>query len=182
MLTIRKKKIKNSKKLYLTAFPKYERLPYGVLKFLTLLNGVDFLEFYDGETFCGFTYNVVTNYTVFIYYLAVDDNLRGKGYGSQILTAIKNLYPTKTVTLNIEPLDEKAENYSQRIKRFAFYTKNGFYDSGYTVYEVGGGFTVLYTKTNVIGGETFTFNPNEFKKVFKKLTFGFVNVKMEKRI
>ena len=179
-LTVKTTKIKNVKKLYIRAFPKSERLPYSVLKFLTLFKGISFNEYYDGDLFCGFTYTVETDYTLFIYYLAIDENLRGKGYGSKILSLIKNSYPNKTITLNVEPIDENADNYSQRLTRLSFYKRNGFLDSGYTVYEVGGGFTVLYTPKNVEGGQTFEFYPQKFKGVFKKLTFNIVNVKVEK--
>jgi hypothetical protein len=43
-----------------------------------------------------------------VLYLAIDDSLRGKGYGSRILSQIKAEKPGQRIVLNIEPLDDKA--------------------------------------------------------------------------
>ncbi|MBO5713755.1 MAG: GNAT family N-acetyltransferase [Clostridia bacterium] len=180
VITTKTKKLNKVKGLYLSAFPKHERLPYFLLKISSLLKGVKFTEYYDNDLFCGFTFTVETDYTLYVFYFAIPENLRGKGYGTAILTHIKNAYPNKTVTLNIEPLTENCDNYLERVNRFNFYKRNGFYDSGYTVYDVGGGFTVLYTKTNVINGTEFTFEPNKYIEVYKKLTLGLWKVKIEK--
>ena len=179
-LTTSTKKLKNVKSLYASAFPKSERLPYFILKACSLIKGVDFTEYYHNGTFCGFTYTVETDYTLYVFYFAIPENLRGKGYGTAILTHVKNAYPNKTITLNIEPIDETSSNYEERVKRLAFYNRNGFVDSGYTVYDVGGGFTVLHTKTNVEGGMEFTFSPKGYVNVYKKMTLGLWNVKIEK--
>ena len=181
MLTTKTKNLKNVKNLYNSAFPKQERLPYSLLKFCTLCKGVKFTEYYDGDVFCGFTYTVETDYTLYLFYFAIAKNLRGKGYGSAILSHLKTTHPNKTITLNIEPIDKNCDNYEERVKRLAFYNRNGFVDSGYTVYDVGGGFTVLYTKTNVDGGKEFKFLPNEYVKAYKQMTFGLWNVKIEKQ-
>jgi ribosomal protein S18 acetylase RimI-like enzyme len=61
-----------------------------------------------------------------VLYLAVDGSLRGKGYGSRVLSQIKAEKPGQRTVLNIEPLDEKAPNAEQRRKRLAFYERNGF--------------------------------------------------------
>ena len=180
MLTTKTTNLKNVKKLYLSAFPAYERLPYLLMKILTAKKGVLFTEYYDDNEFCGFTYTVETDYTLFLYFLAVDESKRNLGYGSKILQHVKQSYPNKTITLNIEPLDETADNYATRVRRLGFYKRNGFIESGYTVYEVGGGFTVLYTPINVLNGETFTFKPDEYLLVYKKLLGPFLNAKMEK--
>ena len=180
-ITTKTKNLKNVKDLYLSAFPKHERVPYFLLKFTTMRKGVDFTEYYDNNVFCGFTFTVETDYTLYIFYLAIPENLRGKGYGSAILSHVKNSYPNKTITLNIEPVITNCDNYDERVKRLAFYNRNGFVDSGYTVYDIGGGFTVLYTKTNIENGIEFSFLPEEYIKVYKKMTWGFWKVKIEKQ-
>jgi hypothetical protein len=45
------------------------------------------------------------------------------------------MHSGKRIVLNIEELDEQSENYQQRVKRKAFYEKNGFNSSGYIVKE-----------------------------------------------
>jgi len=74
------------------------------------------------------------------------------------------------VTLNVELLDETAPNYPQRLRRFAFYRKNGFFDTGYHVWEVGGKFRVLSTDA--------ALDVAQYKKIFKKLSMGIWNVKL----
>ena len=63
---------------------------------------------------------------VILLYLAISDAVRGKGYGSAVLQAVQKKYAGKRIILNIEEMDEQAANYAQRVKRKAFYQKNGF--------------------------------------------------------
>ncbi len=67
---------------------------------------------------------------VFIYYLAIDPGMRCKGYGSEALRLVRELYPGYRFSLNAEAPDETANNNTQRLERVAFYNKNGFTDSG----------------------------------------------------
>jgi len=106
----------------------------------------------------------------FVLFLAIAPDMQGKGYGSAILTALQEKYGA--VELNVEPLLESAPNYPQRLRRFAFYKKNGFQDTGYHVWEVGGMFRILSTSK--------TLNVPRYKKVFKKLTWGLWDVRVEK--
>lgn len=66
--------------------------------------------------------------------------------------------------LNVEPLDDAAPNAAERINRMRFYEKNGFFDTGYNVAEVGGIFRVLSTEPKL--------NVSNYLKVFAKLSFG----------
>ena len=50
---------------------------------------------------------------------------------------MKVMHAGKRIVLNIEKLDEQERNFEQRIKRKAFYEKNGFSSSGYFVKEPG---------------------------------------------
>ncbi len=122
------------KSLYHDAFPKEERYPYLLLKLLSLRRCISFLEYGDvDEKPISFSYTVEGEEMVFILYLAVEENSRSKGYGSEILSLLKNRYVGKSLTLNIEPLDSAAANFSERQKRFAFYERNGFSDTGYNL-------------------------------------------------
>jgi GNAT superfamily N-acetyltransferase len=61
----------------------------------------------------------------FVLYLATDESIRSKGYGSKMLKWIVE-NARRTVVLNIETVEKAYENYEQRLKRQKFYIKNGF--------------------------------------------------------
>lgn len=161
---------RRAKALYLRAFPKEERLPWSILLLNARRSGIGLTAFLDGDRFCGFTSSVTADDLHFLLFFAVEDELRGQGYGSAILSAIQEEYPH--VVLNVEPLEETAPNLPERQRRFAFYRKNGFFDTGWHVWEVGGMFRVLSTRQEL--------DVPAYKKLFRKLTFGLWNVKLKR--
>lgn len=158
------------KALYLQAFPKEERIPWWLLRLNSRRKGIDLTAYLHEGALCGFTSSVSTDGLQLLLFFAVEQDCRGQGYGSAILRRIKS--ENRVVALNIEPLDPEADNYGQRTCRFAFYQKNGFLDTRYHVWEVGGMFRVLSTEQEL---DVLTY-----KKAFRKLTFGLWNVKLEK--
>lgn len=160
---------RKAKLLYTAAFPKEERVPWWLLRLRGGRPGVDLTAWLDGDVFCGFTASVTVEGLHFVLFFAIEQGLRGKGYGSAILSAIKEEYGT--VALNVEPLVETASNYGERQKRFAFYERNGFVDTGYHVWEVGGKFRVLSTAAEL--------DIPRYQKVFLKLTWGLWKVRVE---
>lgn len=151
------------KKLYMSAFPKEERLPWCVLRAAANLR-CDLTAYYDGDKFCGFTYGAAAGDIVYIMFLAVAQELQGQGCGSAILEHIRRSNPEKTVLLNVEIVDEKAPNNDQRIRRMAFYEKNGFVDTGYDIREVGGIFHIL--------SNTGKMDAEDYQRVFLHLSYG----------
>lgn len=158
------------KQLYMQSFPKEERIPWQLLYLYSRWKLIDLTLWLDEGVFCGFTASVNVEGLHFVLFFAVDQSLQGKGYGSAILTHIKQKYGT--VALNVEPLIDTAPNYAQRLRRFDFYRKNGFVDTGYNVWEVGGKFRVLSTDEEL--------NISQYRKVFLKLTGGLWKVRMKK--
>ena len=77
--------------------------------------------------------NAVNRKMIFIMFLAVDESLRTKGYGSAILKEIKNRYPDKKIMVSIEPWDDSAPDIEVRKRRKAFYRKNGYGETGYMI-------------------------------------------------
>ena len=77
--------------------------------------------------------NAVNRKMIFIMFLAVDESLRSKGYGSAILKEIKNRYPDKKIMVSIEPCDDSAPDIEVRKRRKAFYRKNGYGETGYII-------------------------------------------------
>ena len=76
------------------------------------------------------------------------------------------------MVLNIEPFVDDAPNLEERKHRYGFYRRNGFFDTGYHVWEVGGMFRVLSNRETV--------DVPAYQKLFLKLTFGIWKVKLQK--
>ena len=158
------------RQLYMTAFPKEERIPWPLVRLNTLRKDISLTAYLDGDTFCGFTYSVTCGGLYMPLFFAIDAPLRSKGYGSAVLSLLKETYGT--VVLNIEPLVEDAPNLPERHHRYGFYRHNGFIDTGYHVWEVGGMFRILSTKPDL--------DIEAYQKLFLKLTFGLWKVKVLK--
>ena len=67
---------------------------------------------------------------VMLDYLAVNTDLRSKGIGTFILNEVVRYYEGKKVFLACETLDKNAKNSEQRQKRYSFYKKNGWKNTG----------------------------------------------------
>ena len=160
------------KNLYLTAFPKEELLPWWILRLMTLPQGVELTGYYDKDRFCGFTHTTVSGDILFVMFFAVSESLRGQGYGTAILHTLRDNNPGKQIVLNVEPVDVPADNMAQRQSRMRFYSKNGFYDTGYNIAEVGGIFRVLSTNP--------ALDTKAYLQVFAKLSCGLWRPKITK--
>ena len=113
--------------LYEAAFPVEERLPLWQLSWNNLKNGQSFLTYFDQEVFIGFTYAICTDNLVYLLFLAVEESKQSQGYGSQILAQVKEEAGGRPCALTIEPMDEEqVSNRGQRLKRLAFYERNGY--------------------------------------------------------
>lgn len=122
------------KALYESAFPANERIPIKHLLDDKIKR--EFWAFFYKDdvgdaatpTFCGFsnsiTYGSITN----IVYFAVEPELRSRGYGSQILQAIREKHPDTRIVVDIEVEEDSkdAEELERRNRRREFYQRNGF--------------------------------------------------------
>jgi len=117
------------KRLYKTAFPEDEQIPWEDLVRLVREMPLDFTAYYDGETFIGFTIVYPRKQFNWFWYFAVQEELRGKGYGQQILTQLIEKYKGQTCVLDMESPTQVCENIEQRRRRHAFYLRNGFRDT-----------------------------------------------------
>lgn len=134
-LEVKKVKLsnKNVKKIYIDSFRKEERMSFFMMVLLTKITPTEFLAFYDNSQLCGFTYLSTIKNITFIMFLAVDKNLRSKGYGSKILEKIQERYPNQKIVISIERCDVDATNKKDRIRRKKFYLKSGYIDTGYFI-------------------------------------------------
>ena len=165
------------KKLYQTAFPEGEQIPWDDLMRLVREMPLDFTAYYDGEElteqreqsqvcldsaesrrkktegqFIGFTIVYPRKSFNWFWYFAVREELRGKGYGQQILSQLMERYKGQTFVLDMEAIEQrepssllgwpgcdgarqsqsptqKCANIEQRKRRHDFYLRNGFRDT-----------------------------------------------------
>lgn len=142
-------------RLYRAAFPREERVALDLL--LETDGPYDFIACYDGETLCGFYSTLTLGDITHVLFLAVEEALRGNGYGSQILDAIRRAYPDKRLILDVEMPDPEAENQEQRTKRIAFYKRNGYHNSGVSYGWRGILYEILILNGEISEEEFWTF-------------------------
>ena len=154
------------KELMKRSFPENELYSMWFLMLISRIKKVDFLAYYDNNNFIGYTYIIQSKKVAYIMYLAVNDKLYSKGYGSQILQDIITTNKDKSIVLDIEPIDEKCNNQEQRKKRYKFYLKNGFKETGYFVEDIEDGSDYLILST------TGNFPKQECEKLLRGLSYG----------
>ena len=133
--------IEDVKNLFETAFPEDERPPFE----MTLsFKGSDFYAIYDGLTFVGLVDLVIHGETVYLFFFAIKEELRGKGYGSHVLQELFRRFPNKRVFLLAEEIDGDYEDLPLRKRRIGFYERNGFVLSDTRIKEFGVDYRLLY--------------------------------------
>lgn len=119
---------KQIRSLYRHAFPADERAPFRLLSRKANRGNVDWWSIYDGDTWVGFFYVMHYDDLSYVFYFAISEQCRGKGYGSRALRELKKKYAGRRIFLAIEQLEPTAENYAERVRRKQFYERNGFTD------------------------------------------------------
>ena len=117
------------RQLYETAFPEEEQIPWDDLMHLIGEMHLDFTAYYDGDIFVGFTIIYPRPSFSWYWYFAVREELRGKGYGQQILSDVIQRYKGQTSVFDMESPRQECANIEQRKRRHAFYLRNGFRDT-----------------------------------------------------
>lgn len=158
-------------RLMKTAFPANEQIPVWLLKLLALQKGVEFNAFYDENNLCGISYTIENKTMIFVFYLAVNDNIRSKGYGSRILQYVKEHAGEKNIVLNVEAIKPDAPNLEQRKSRIRFYQKNGIEDTRYTFADGGEAYSVL-------SSDPTHFQPQEYEQLLKEFSLGLYRQKI----
>ena len=97
----------------------------------------------DKEIVLGFIYLIYYKDMIFLLYLAINTEIRSKGYGSYLLKWCLRKYKDKKIYLNIEEVKEDFEDYEIRKRRLDFYLKNGFFLTKYISKEEFENFNIL---------------------------------------
>ena len=146
---------KRLKEIYDNAFPIEERVPY--YDFFDLIDsmGGEFSAYYVGDILIGMFNAFRLKKYNYGGYTAVDEKLRGKGYGQKIVTDIleryKNDYPFLVDCKS--PLQANSPNQEIRKRRHAFYLRNGLKDTGKyaTIHNID--YTIMTTSKEPVSQE-----------------------------
>lgn len=135
---------KDIEPLFISAFPEDER-PSADIYF----DGFDHSDnvlygFYEDNRFIGFASLVFLEDIAYIFFFAVSENERNKGYGSRMLSMIKEIYHHYVILLCYEEVDPKYDDYELRLKREKFYIRNGFISNDIKTEEFGVVFQTAY--------------------------------------
>ena len=114
------------KELYMQAFPPEERKPFSLILAKAEEGSMEILvmEEEDG-TFLGLAITILYKDRVLLDYLAVAPEKRGQNVGSRTLAALAIRHAGKRMIIEIEDPETEAPNTAERMRRRAFYLKNG---------------------------------------------------------
>ena len=147
------------RKLYESAFPRIERMPYPMLMRYSLKKEIEMWGYYDNGRFIGFAYMMVLGGYAYVLYCATKQELRSRGYGTAIIKDRMKHYEGNNMVLDIEPDDPDADNAEQRQRRKEFYLKLGFADTFYEMTDDTGDYRI-YTS------DIENFRIEEFRRFF----------------
>lgn len=114
------------RRLYKEAFPRCERKPFSIIKAMAKKGKTDLWYFEDEGGFAGLCATINGSDDILIDYLAVARKRRGTGVGTRMLKSLLEYYSDYGVFLEIEELDDNAENSTERVRRREFYLRQGF--------------------------------------------------------
>lgn len=106
-------------------------------------SGFDFCALYDKDLFVGYIAVQTYKQMAYLFFLAIDSNLRSSGYGSNAIRTLSELYPGKQQVVDMEMIDKTAKNNAQRIKRRSFYLRNGYRPTGHFLSYLGVDYEIL---------------------------------------
>ncbi len=146
--------------LYFEAFPKEERYPYWALLRCAQSKNVDYLGISREGALIGLTYLVHYKNIIYVFYLAVRNSERNRGYGSQILQDIIAKNPDKKILLCIE-----FPNNTLRERRRNFYLRNGMHSTQRILDNQG------YKYEFLCSDEFFAPNAKTISEIYKTLAW-----------
>ena len=111
--------------LYLTAFPSNERKPFPVILQKCEEGSMEILKIENNAgDFIGLVIMILFHDLAILDYFAIDENMRNRGFGSQVLSLLNERYADKRMILEIENPDVPSDNTPERIRRKSFYLRN----------------------------------------------------------
>ena len=114
------------KRLYKQSFNKSERKPFYIITNMVKSGKTDLWYFEKNGKFAGMCATINGSDTILLDYLAVAENKRGIGIGTEMISDILDYYKGYGVFLEIEEVAPTYINNDERIRRREFYLRSGF--------------------------------------------------------
>ena len=111
------------------SFPENERMP---IRTLLTRRGSDLLSLEEDGQFRGFISLLTRTDICHILFFAVEEASRGRGLGTQALALLRQLKPGLRIIADLELPDTAAPNAQQRLRRWQFYQRCGYEETGVT--------------------------------------------------
>lgn len=146
---------KDIQRLYVSAFPREERPPVNMFFETVKLTNDDLFGFYENETFIGFANVILYKDICYLFFFAITQKNRNKGYGTKILQILKEMYKDKVLTLCYEEIDDKYKDIELRKRRKNFYYRNGFKDNEMKTCEYGVNYETCYIGSHKVNFEDY---------------------------
>lgn len=151
------------KNLYLISFPKIERKPINLI--LEKCNDgsmeINIIQNDYGD-FLGFAIMIIHNDIVLLDYFVIAPEHRGLNIGSYALKMLFEKYKDKRFILEIENTDIECDNMEERVRRKAFYIRNGMKVMPYKINLIGVEMEVLTHDCVVSYEEYYSIYKNTF--------------------
>lgn len=112
-------------RLYRQAFPSSERKPFWLILRMTKKKKTDTWCILSGRRFTGFATTINGDGLVMLDYLAIDQNARNGGIGTQTLRLLQDIYAGQGFFVEIESPFEDVPDKQDRLRRRAFYRRCG---------------------------------------------------------
>lgn len=149
--------------LYNEAFPENERKPFSLILQKCHTGHMEILKVEDdSHKFVGLVIMVLYDDLALLDYFAISPTVRNSGYGSHVLECLNERYAGKRLIIEIEDPEIPSDNTPERIRRKAFYLKNGMTIMSFKVNYFGtemliltNGATVTYDEYDALYHKTF---------------------------
>lgn len=149
--------------LYLTAFPENERKPFDLILEKCNKGSMEIISIEnDNSDFLGLAVTIICKDMVLLDYFAIAPENRGQNIGSTALKLLFERYKDKRFILEIENTEAECDNLAERIRRKAFYLRNGMSVMPFKVNLVGVEMEVLTYNCEVTYDEYYSIYKNTF--------------------
>lgn len=124
----RNPEVKEVRRLYEASFPGNEKMPFRIILKMLDEHHKLYLITEDAQII-GFVYKYLDTVS-FLYYFAVEEEFRGRGYGTRILQMLKGIGNTQKIVLDIERVTDDMTEADEAFRRLRFYERAGYARTG----------------------------------------------------